>query len=215
MRKLSDNQKEELQIHLKQKLIEYVELYDEIYDHYASAYELGNDNFENIINGLDQTFTQEYIDEHRKQISKRIFKNIRSVYKKEINKFFRWPQIVTSVLFVALIVAVVYLLPLYSSIWYILFPTIAIPIVPFIYFLIQEHRKLVPRNLKSASYQAMNKIGSLFSLVFNSALFFTSFADNWSHWVTAVVLGLSISVLIAYAVITLKVFKQKMRYQIA
>jgi hypothetical protein len=213
MRKLTEDQHEDLRQHLKQKNIEYVELYDEIYDHYASAFELGQEKLEDVNNRLDQTFTQEYIDDHRKQIDKRIFKGIRSVYKKEMSKFFRWPQIMASILSGLLIMTVAFAIPLDLFKFYILIPCYAIPMIPFLYFFIQEHRKLVPRNLKSASYQAMNKMAIIPLLVFNVANSITLFGDNSNQEVSAFILGLSIIILIAYDIITIKVFKQKIKYQ--
>lgn len=215
MRKLTEDQKEQLKSHLKKKLIEYVELYDEIYDHYASAYEQGDEHLDKVIIRLDQTFTQAYIDDHRKKIHKRIFKNIRSVYKKEIRNFFKWPQMVTSVLSALLIMTIAYFLPTESLKLYVLLPLLAIPMVPFLYFFVQEHRKLVPRNLKSAAYEAINKIGIIPAIVFNVANLATFTGVDSNKEVSAVILGLSIITLIAYDIITIKVFKHKVKYQMA
>lgn len=215
MRKLTQDQKEKLKNHLSQRKIRYVELYDEIYDHYASVYEFGKEELEETIHQLDAHFTQAYINQHKEQISKSIYKSLLANYKKEFASFFQWPQIVTSIVTGLLIIALAYLIPEDIYKLYILLPCFVIPFVPFAYFFIQEHRKLVPLNLKSAAFEVLNKLGIIPVLAFNAVNILLIFGDHLNKVETAILLGISVLILIVYDIITIKVFKQKIKYQMA
>ncbi len=217
MRTLTEDQRNLLKTHLSKTYIEYVELYDEIYDHYASAYEQGENDFESVLNNLDEQFTKEYINDNKTKLSKNIYKKVLALYKKEAIAFLLWPQIIISVLAVAIIMFLVYLLPYSTFLYYVLIPAMLLSLFPYLYFSIQIHRKLIlPLNLKSASYEATNKIGSVVVIAFNFLNFISIIVrDNTSDSNNPYILGVSVLLFGWYSVITLKVFKQRIKHQLA
>jgi hypothetical protein len=216
MRSLSEKQRELLEIHLSKTRIRYVELYDEVYDHYASAYEQGNEEFENVLNNLHQQFTFEYIDANENCLTKKIFKNIRSIYKKEMISFLKWPKIIISVLSTIFLIVLASVMPATTFTYYILFPCMIFSVIPSGYYFIQEHRKLVKRNLKSASLEAMNKVLFLPCLLFQTFVFLSGISfDGFNITENPIFLGVLFIIVLPFNIITIDVYKQKIKYQLA
>lgn len=212
MRNLTEEQQLFLKSHLTERRIEYIELYDEIYDHYVSAYESGNEEFEVLIKNLDQHFTQEYIDEQRETIVKRQYKNLLSIYKKELLSFFQWPQILTTVLLMIAVILLAHELENNIFMYYILIPNVVLLLIPFAYYGIQIHRKLIfPYNLKSAAYDALNKVGLIPVLIHNILIGINTISQEGQPWISAI----SVILIFCYTIISIKVFKQRIKYQIA
>jgi hypothetical protein len=92
--KLSENQIKQLHYHINGKQIPYIEVRDEVLDHYQTALEHEDEKtMEDALEVLDQTFTVEYC----KEIAKNYLHELKSEYpillKKKVIQMFGWKRI--------------------------------------------------------------------------------------------------------------------------
>ena len=92
--KLTDDQIKQLHYHINDKRIPYIEVRDEVLDHYQTALEHEEEKtMEDALEVLDQTFTVEYC----KEIAKNYIQELRSEYpillKKKVIQMFGWKRI--------------------------------------------------------------------------------------------------------------------------
>jgi len=102
MREISQIQLSEFVNHLSAKKFSYQEVFDELLDHYASAYEQSEKSVKEIIQELDQDFTQSKIEKIESRYLEDLKVKLRKSYFHLLAKRFKFPKIVVTILLVVL-----------------------------------------------------------------------------------------------------------------
>lgn len=133
MRTLTKDQKKYLAEHIAKKPIKYIELYNELYDHYASAYENGDGSFESTISQLDVQFIDEEVKAINKKIYKKTRKSVNAIYWKNFKNFWSYPHILSTLVFLVLGIFLIEIFQIMTIIRYVVFPIIIINAIISIY----------------------------------------------------------------------------------
>ena len=98
MKTITKTELDTLKEYLGTKSFRYEEVYNEVIDHYATAYENSESSLDQVINDLDQKFSNKKIEE----INTRYFNDLKSSLRRShwtiFMGNFRWPQIVYTLL---------------------------------------------------------------------------------------------------------------------
>lgn len=220
MRKLSNEQKEKLANHIAKKPIEYIELYNELYDHYASAYEKGEKSLEETLEELDDHFHYQKVKRINSNLLKKIKRSVNEIYWREFKNFWRWPQIVSTLGILFLGILLVETILVESIVWYILVPTLVINAGLLAYgSILKNIKKQAGKKFESAHFKATQYYLSLPTSIFNLSIFLPVLAlepgkstisifDKYP----AIVLAL-LMLLFTSAYIGFKVFRTKIKVQ--
>ena len=118
MRTIKPEELEDLKKHLLEKPFKYEEVYNEVLDHYATAYEESEETLEKLINDLDQKFSNSKIEE----INTRYFDDLKRSLRKSHWTIFighlRWPQLAFTLI---LSIALVFISPVFMTNKYFIF----------------------------------------------------------------------------------------------
>ncbi len=140
--KLTTLQKESLAEHIAKKPIKYIELYNELYDHYATACEEGDKSFEVTLAILDDQFNDDEVKAINKRLYKKTKKSVSSIYWMELKNFWRWPKIVGTLTFIIFGFALTELFAIKSIIWYVIIPILILNAGIILYGLYLSRNKL-------------------------------------------------------------------------
>ncbi|HET8859080.1 hypothetical protein [Marivirga sp.] len=220
MRTLSREQKEQLANHLAKKPIEYIELYNELYDHYASSYENGNKQFEEVLRELDQHFDYQKVKTINANLLKKTKKSVNEIYWKEFKNFWRWPQIVSTLGFLLFGLIILEFLPIKVVMWSVIIPLLIFNVILTFYGLILKHRhKFGNKKFDSAHYQATQHYLNLPTSIFNLSIFLpimtlqSSLSRIQFYEKYSVLLLLLMMTFFTAAYIGFKVFRTKIKMQ--
>ena len=156
MRTLTTNQKQQLAIHLAKKPIEYIELYNELYDHYALAYENGENDFKNTLQILDQEFDYYKLVNINGNLVDKTTKQANKIYLSEFKNFWRWPQIISTLAIIFLGYTLIEILPMDIIFWCILIPLTFFSIgLPSYGYMLSRLKKYGGKRLNSAHLQLL------------------------------------------------------------
>lgn len=172
MRTLTTDQKEQLAQHIAKKPIEYIELYNELYDHYASTYEQGEKDFKKILEGLDQEFDYYKVKSINENLVDKTMKSINQIYVKEFKKFWRWPEIMSTLVILFLGYLFIELLPMKILVYYVFTPFLIFTTALLIYGgILTTKKKNGIKKFKSAHFASTHHFLSLPVTLFNLTVF--------------------------------------------
>ncbi|ADR20669.1 hypothetical protein MATR_17060 [Marivirga tractuosa] len=220
MRTLTGKQKEQLANHIAKKPIEYIELYNELYDHYASAYETGENDFEATLEALDQEFDYYKLVSINRNLVGKTMKMANTIYLTEFKKFWRWPQIISTLAIIFLGYTIIEFLPMDFIFWGILIPLSVLTIgIPAYGYILSRFKKYGNKRLNSAHLSATTHFIILPTSLFNlsaslPAFFLEPYQSREEFYVQHPVVPLFMILLfLSLAFIGLKVFRTKIKVQ--
>jgi len=172
MRKLSTEQKDKLEAHIAKKPIEYIELYNELYDHYASAYENGEDSLEETLENLDAHFHYRKVKGINNQVLNKTQKAAFKLYCNEFKKFWEWPQIIATLTILTAIFFFLDTLPMKYFLWGFMIPSMLFLLGLMFYpYVLRKTNKSTSKNLKSSFYAAIIPFLNFPITLFNLSIF--------------------------------------------
>ncbi|WKV11679.1 hypothetical protein [Marivirga harenae] len=172
MKTITQEQKDQLAKHIANKPIDYIELYNELYDHYASAYETGEKNFEETLEQLDEHFHFQKVKRINDNLLKKTKKSVNDIYWNEFKNFWRWPQILSTLGILFLAILLMGFIPVKSIVWYFLVPILALNVGLLIYgSILMYTKKRGKKRFKSAHFNATQHYLSLPTTIFNLTIF--------------------------------------------
>lgn len=172
MRKLSNEQKEKLANHIAKKPIEYIELYNELYDHYASTYEQGEKDFDKILEVLDQEFDYYKVKSINDNLVDKTRKSVNQIYAEEFKNFWRWPQIMSTLVILFLGYLFIEFLPMKILVWYVFTPFLIFTTALLIYGgILTTRKKNGIKKYKSAHLASAHHFLTLPVTLFNLTVF--------------------------------------------
>lgn len=172
MRTLTQEQKTNLSNHIAKKPIDYIEFYNELYDHYASAYEKGEDSFEKTLEELDDHFHYQRVKRINDNLLKKTKRYVNEIYWGEFKNFWRWPQILSTLGILFLGLLLIETIPVKSIVWYILVPILVINVGLLLYGSILKYlKKQAGKKFESAHFKATQHYLSLPTTIFNLTIF--------------------------------------------
>lgn len=173
MRTLTSEQKEQLANHIATKPIKYIEFYNELYDHYASAYESGEKCFEDTLTELDKHFHTDKIEQVNKYVISKTKKVVRSIYWTELKGFWRWPQIISTFGILLLSALYIKVVPMDLLLLIGIFPLlIFIMIISLKGYFLGNRKKVGNKKFKSAHHKAAEYYQQLPLHLFNMTVLF-------------------------------------------
>jgi hypothetical protein len=220
MRTLSTDQKEELAQHIATKPIKYIELYNELYDHYALAYENGEESFQQTVENLDEEFDYyKLVSINRNPVGKTM-KQANKIYLSEFKNFWRWPQIISTLAIIFLGYTFIKILPMNIIFWSILIPLTLLSIgIPAYGYTLSRLKKYGGKRLDSAHLSATTHLLILPTTILNlSTILPVFFLEPYQERVVfyqqyPLMPLILILVILSLAYIGLKVFRTKIRMQ--
>lgn len=172
MRKLSSKQKEQLVNHIAKKPIEYIELYNELFDHYASAYENGEETLEDTIERLDNHFHYQKVKAINTNLLKKTKKSMNEIYLAELKNFWRWPQIISTIGLLIITIALINFISVKLLLWYVIIPMLFFNTSLLLYgTYLRKRKKYGDKKFKSAHFNASQHYLSLPTTIFNLCIF--------------------------------------------
>jgi hypothetical protein len=172
MRTLTQKQKEWLTKHIAKKPINYIELFNELYDHYASAFENGEESFDDTLLELDDHFHYQRVKRINGNLLKKTKRSVNKIYWREFKNFWRWPQILSTLGILFLGLLLIETIPVKSIVWYILVPMLVINVGILVYGSILKYdKKQAGKKFESAHFNATQHYLSLPSTIFNLTIF--------------------------------------------
>jgi hypothetical protein len=218
--KLTKEQQAQLAEHIAKKPIEYIELYNELYDHYASAYEKGDQSLEETIDELDDHFHYQKVKSINANLLKKTEKSVKGIYWSEFKNFWRWPQIVTTLGFLLLGFTLLEFLPMKLIMWSVVIPMVAFNGGIVLYGLYLSRRKeFASKKFKSAHLEASQFYLTFPTSIFNLAVILPLMAGKPDtpgiHFFEQypIIVLIFMTIFFTSAVIGLKVFRSKIRIQ--
>ncbi|HET8859079.1 hypothetical protein [Marivirga sp.] len=168
MRTLTSEQKKHLAEHIAKKPIKYIELYNELFDHYASAYEKGENDFDTTLEALDQEFDYYKLVSINRNLVGKTMKTANKIYLSEFKKFWRWPQIISTLAIIFLGYTLIEILPMNLIFWCILIPLSVFTIgIPAYGYVLSRLKKYGNKRLNSAHLSATTHFLILPTSIFN------------------------------------------------
>jgi len=220
MRNLTQEQKMQLTEHIAQKPIKYIELYNELYDHYASAYERGKLTFPNTLVELDEHFHDDKIEAFNAYFLSKTKKTIRSVYWSEIKNFWKWPQILTTLGILVLAFISIKVVSMEFLLLIGLFPVlIFIFTVSMKGYFLGKRKSIGHKSFKSAHHKATEYYQQLPLHIFNMTVFFPLIVLGPLHQKIhfyeqyPIIVFTMLALFLSAAYIGLKVYKTKIKVQ--
>lgn len=220
MRNLNDIQKKNLAEHIAKKPIGYIELYNELYDHYASAYENGDGSFKETIEKLDDHFHYDKVKAINANLLKKTKKSVNGIYWSEFKNFWRWPQILTTLGVLLLAYFTIEFLPMDKIMWYIFVPSLLFFVgILLNSYILTKTKKYGNKRFKSAhlasTHHYLTFPITLFNLsIFMPALFLEPYQPRSEFYINyPVVPFVMMMFFFIAAYIGLKVFRSKIRVQ--
>tara|TARA_B100001250_G_C19678700_1_gene734856 strand:+ start:438 stop:1103 length:666 start_codon:yes stop_codon:yes gene_type:complete len=147
-----------LKDHLIKKPFKYQEVFLEVLDHYASAYEQSDDSLEETIVKTDRVFPNARIEDINSRYIKDLTRQMRKAHFTFFTNFFRWPQIITTLLVIALFMLFAPYIQDYKPLKVSIFLGLGIvPLLLFFYAAVRSFRlrQRLPGKLKNAHYHAL------------------------------------------------------------
>jgi predicted permease len=214
--KLNKDHKIHFSQYLQKKPIRYIELYNELYDHYATGYEEGNQDFETSLASTDEQFTWELIHEINQKVPKKTQKSLNQTILSEFRSFWKWPQILASLL--VLLLTFILFIQLHYKVSAYIVGSVLIPYILLLTGLILYPKFTKKKKYKSAYVDATSGTLILPVSLFNLSIFLPILIgeegnkfDLWSAYPlvpTIILLLFLFSIHIGY-----KVYKTKVRLQ--
>ncbi len=158
MKSINSEELDQLKEHLIKKPFQYQEVFLEVLDHYSSAYEQTEEGIDETISRLDIEFTNQKVESINKQFIQDLTRKMRNAHLTVFTNYFRWPQLMISLLVIALFVLAAPVLqdskPLKAGLLIIFGMT---PMLAAIYAGIKSflRRRSLPGKLKSGHYASM------------------------------------------------------------
>ncbi|WP_296618932.1 hypothetical protein [Marivirga sp.] len=220
MRTLSSEQKEQLTNHIAKKPIKYIGLYNELYDHYASTYEIGENDFENTLEALDQEFDYYKVKSINDNLVDKTRKSVNQIYVEEFKNFWRWPQIMTTLGILFLCYSFIEFLPMKIIVWYVFMPFLIFTSAILIYGgILTKRKKYGNKRFESAHLASAHHFLSLPVTLFNLTVFLPALflepykprIEFYENYPLIAFILMMIFFIAAY--IGFKVFKSKIRVQ--
>lgn len=181
MKAITTKELELLKEHLIKKPFKYQEVYLEVLDHYASAYEQSDDSLEETIAKPDRAFPNARIEDINARYIKDLTRQMRKAHFTFFTKFFRWPQIVTTLLVIALFMVAAPYVQEYKPVKVSIFVGLGmVPLLLFIYAAIKAFRlrQSLPGKLKNAHYHALGVFSVLTLNYLQIQTFYRFFTDD-------------------------------------
>ncbi|WP_421873812.1 hypothetical protein [Marinoscillum sp.] len=181
MKSISPKEIDLLKDHLIKKPFKYQEVFLEVLDHYATAYEQSDETLDQTVTRLDQIFTPGKIEMINERYLKDLTRKMRKAHFTFFTNYFRWPQLITTFVVIAVFITAAPLLHAYKPLKVSLFILLAIlPLCFAIYAWIKafQKRKALPGKLKNGHFAAM---GTFIVLTMNYAqvnTFYRFFSGN-------------------------------------
>ncbi|WP_375581406.1 hypothetical protein ABWH96_10490 [Marivirga tractuosa] len=173
MKTLTSEQKTQLAEHIANKPIQYIELYNELYDHYASTYEKGENDFKTTLENLDQEFDYFKLVSINMNLVGKTMKTANKLYLSEFKKFWRWPQIISTLVVILLGYTLIEILPMNFIFWCILIPLSAFTVgIPAYGYILSRLKKYGNKRLNSAHLSATTHFLILPTSIFNMSAMF-------------------------------------------
>ena len=170
--KLTKEQQAELAEHIAKKPIDYIELYNELFDHYASAYEKDDQSLEETIDELDAHFHYQRVKRINGNLLKKTKKSVNEIYWTEFKNFWHWPQIISTIGILVSCFFLIEFAPTKSIVWYVLVPTLVFNGSLLVYGSILKYsRKQGKKKFESAYFSATQHYLSLPTTIFNLTIF--------------------------------------------
>ncbi|SMG10134.1 hypothetical protein SAMN05661096_00293 [Marivirga sericea] len=220
MKTLTTDQNEELAQHIAKKPIKYIELYNELYDHYALAYENGEKSFEQTLQDLDKEFDYYKLVSINRNLVGKTIKSVNKIYVSEFKKFWRWPQIISTLAIIFLGFTLIETLPMDIIFWWILIPLTFFSIgIPTYGYVLSRLKKYGGKRLNSAHLSATTHFLILPTSILNLStilpvFFLEPYQERvvfYENYPLVPFAFLMIFLIVGY--IGLKVFKSKIRIQ--
>ncbi|MGM0581209.1 MAG: hypothetical protein ACQETL_11050 [Bacteroidota bacterium] len=220
MRTLSSIQKEQLAKHIAEKPIEYIELYNELFDHYSSAYEKDEESFDATLEALDDHFHHQKVKSINHNLLKKTKSSVNEIYWAELKDFWRWPQIISTIGFLIIIIALINFTSIKLLVWYIIIPMLFFNTSLLLYgTYLRKRKKYGNKKFKSAHFNASQHYLNLPTTIFNLCIFLpvmalesdssrVLFFENYPVVVFILLILFSTSAYIGF-----KVFRTKIRIQ--
>ena len=104
MNEIKAQELERIKKHLQQKPFTYEEVFDEVLDHYATAYESSELSMDKILDELDAEFTHSRIEEINKKYFNDLKKSLRKNHWLVFLGNFKWPQLINTLIYMVLII---------------------------------------------------------------------------------------------------------------
>jgi len=220
MRKLSSEQKEQLQNHIAKRPVEYIELYNELYDHYASAYENGELSLEETLNELDEHFNYQKVKSINSKLLKKTKKTINDLYWREFKSFWRWPQVLTTICILLIGFFLFQNISVKGFVWFIIMPLLLFNVGLNVYGpLLKSLNKVGGRKLNSAHFNVSQHYINLPLTIFNLTTFLpiivlsSEYPGIHFYESYPFVLFVLFTLFISSAIIGFKVFRTKIKIQ--
>lgn len=218
--KLTKEQQDLLAYHIAKKPIDYIELYNELYDHYAAAYENSEGTFEQTLEQLDEHFHYQKVKSINTGLLKKTKKSINQIYWTEFKDFWRWPQIVSTSGILILAALLVKLVETKIIMWSIVMPILVFNAGIVIYgVLLRQKNKKGNKKFESAHLSVTQHYLTFPTTLLNLSLFLPVLAlqADKNHYdfilqYPLIVFGLLL-ICTTSAYIGLKVFRSKIRIQ--
>lgn len=153
--KLQKAHKERLANHIAKKPIEYIELYNELYDHYATTYEIGNQSFEDSLEELDNHFHYQRVNRINDNLLKMTKRSVNEIYWREFKDFWRWPQVLATIGALILGIVLIESVSIKTVIWIFIIPMVIFNLSLLIYGpALSFFNKIGKKKFKSAHLNA-------------------------------------------------------------
>lgn len=220
MNTLSPEQELKLANHIARKPIEYIELYNELYDHYASTYESGTATFEATLKELDIHFDYLKVRNINENLIKKTKKAVNKIYWKEFKKFWQWPHITVTIGLLLIGFLLLESIPVKPIVWFVLIPIMLFNVSLMLYSSVLKNKnKYGGKKLKSAHYSTIHHFLNLPITLFNMSIFLpilflessTSRIDFLGQ--SPIIVLLLLTIFLTSAHISFKVFRTKISLQ--
>ncbi len=177
MRRLNEVQKKYLAEHIAKKPIEYIELYNELYDHYATTFENGNQEFEKTISRLDIIFDDLKIKRINSNLLNNTKKAVRDTYWREFKKIWCWPQIFIAMTILLGGITILRSVPIEALFMFCINPVLILFLILTSYgFILRWTKKYGHKKLRSAHNKACDYYLRLVFNINSMSIFLPLFA---------------------------------------
>ncbi|SMG10143.1 hypothetical protein SAMN05661096_00294 [Marivirga sericea] len=218
--KLTKEQQDLLANHIAKKPIDYIELYNELYDHYASAYENSEGTFEETLEKLDEHFHYQKVKSINAGLLKKTKKSVNDIYWTEFKNFWRWPQIVTTLGLIILGFTLLQLVSIKLIMWSVVIPMLIFNAGIFLYGqYLGRKNEYGSKKYKSAHLYASQFYLTFPTSIFNLAVILPLMAGSPNtpgiHFFEQypIIVLILMTLFLSSATIGLKVFKSKIKIQ--
>jgi hypothetical protein len=156
MKSITKPELQQISDHLIQKPFKYDEVFQEVLDHYASAYEQLDKPLSEVMEELDQEFLNSRIVKMNDQFKNEVIEKLETAHFNIFIRHFRWPQIVSTLSIIGLLFLVSqFIQPLNWLKSILIYSVAAIPLFFVVYFgtKILRKKELIPWTLENVHFR--------------------------------------------------------------